>query len=102
MNIGMLCELFMFFFILLVMQCSGEMTLLGLDFGGDKSDRDPIRLATSKGFLLLLFFSLPIEIFPHLLIRLVEETLEPLDPDRRAFRLVGGVLVCHFLRRCNY
>jgi len=25
--------------------------------------------------------------------RLVEETLEPLDPDRRAFRLVGGVLV---------
>jgi prefoldin subunit 2 len=24
---------------------------------------------------------------------LVEETLEPLDPDRRAFRLVGGVLV---------
>ncbi|KAL7449228.1 hypothetical protein ACHAWC_001312 [Mediolabrus comicus] len=23
---------------------------------------------------------------------LVEETLEPLDPDRRAFRLVGGVL----------
>lgn len=28
--------------------------------------------------------------------RLVEETLEPLDPDRRAFRLVGGVLVRHF------
>jgi hypothetical protein len=27
--------------------------------------------------------------------RLVEETLEPLDPDRRAFRLVGGVLVRH-------
>jgi hypothetical protein len=26
-------------------------------------------------------------------IRLVEETLQPLDPDRRAFRLVGGVLV---------
>mmetsp|Transcript_29889 Transcript_29889/g.45298 ORF Transcript_29889/g.45298 Transcript_29889/m.45298 type:complete len:112 (+) Transcript_29889:92-427(+) len=25
--------------------------------------------------------------------RLVEETLEPLDPDRRAFRLVGGILV---------
>ncbi|KAL7537336.1 hypothetical protein ACHAXR_007745 [Thalassiosira sp. AJA248-18] len=25
--------------------------------------------------------------------RLVEETLEPLDPDRRAFRLVGGVMV---------
>uniref|UniRef100_A0A7S1GN53 Prefoldin subunit 2 n=1 Tax=Cyclophora tenuis TaxID=216820 RepID=A0A7S1GN53_CYCTE len=25
--------------------------------------------------------------------KLVEETLEPLDPDRRAFRLVGGVLV---------
>lgn len=25
--------------------------------------------------------------------RLVEKTLEPLDPDRRAFRLVGGVLV---------
>ena len=25
--------------------------------------------------------------------RLVEETLKPLDPDRRAFRLVGGVLV---------
>ncbi|KAL7518058.1 hypothetical protein ACHAWX_002916 [Stephanocyclus meneghinianus] len=24
---------------------------------------------------------------------LVEETLQPLDPDRRAFRLVGGVLV---------
>ena len=24
---------------------------------------------------------------------LVEETLAPLDPDRRAFRLVGGVLV---------
>lgn len=38
--------------------------------------------------------------FPSLLLtntpftfRLVEETLEPLDPDRRAFRLVGGVLV---------
>jgi hypothetical protein len=30
------------------------------------------------------------------LTRLVEETLEPLDPDRRAFRLVGGVLVRHF------
>ena len=29
--------------------------------------------------------------------RLVEETLEPLDPDRRAFRLVGGVLVRLFL-----
>ncbi|KAL3775587.1 hypothetical protein ACHAW5_003490 [Stephanodiscus triporus] len=29
--------------------------------------------------------------------RLVEETLEPLDPDRRAFRLVGGVLVCQCL-----
>jgi hypothetical protein len=26
----------------------------------------------------------------------VEETLEPLDPDRRAFRLVGGVLVRQF------
>jgi len=26
----------------------------------------------------------------------VEETLEPLDPDRRAFRLVGGVLVSIF------
>ena len=25
--------------------------------------------------------------------KLVEETLEPLDGDRRAFRLVGGVLV---------
>eukprot|EP00550_Attheya_septentrionalis_P001396 CAMPEP_0198288506 /NCGR_PEP_ID=MMETSP1449-20131203/6978_1 /TAXON_ID=420275 /ORGANISM="Attheya septentrionalis, Strain CCMP2084" /LENGTH=128 /DNA_ID=CAMNT_0043986655 /DNA_START=138 /DNA_END=524 /DNA_ORIENTATION=+ len=25
--------------------------------------------------------------------RMVEETLKPLDPDRRAFRLVGGVLV---------
>uniref|UniRef100_A0A7S1YK49 Prefoldin subunit 2 n=1 Tax=Grammatophora oceanica TaxID=210454 RepID=A0A7S1YK49_9STRA len=25
--------------------------------------------------------------------KLVEETLEPLDPERRAFRLVGGVLV---------
>ena len=25
--------------------------------------------------------------------RLVEETLTPLDPSRRAFRLVGGVLV---------
>ncbi|KAL7433803.1 hypothetical protein ACHAXM_003742 [Skeletonema potamos] len=25
--------------------------------------------------------------------RLVEETLEPMDPERRAFRLVGGVLV---------
>lgn len=25
--------------------------------------------------------------------RLVEETLSPLDPNRRAFRLVGGVLV---------
>mmetsp|Transcript_8611 Transcript_8611/g.9506 ORF Transcript_8611/g.9506 Transcript_8611/m.9506 type:complete len:112 (+) Transcript_8611:40-375(+) len=25
--------------------------------------------------------------------KLVEETLEPLDPDRRAFRLVGGILV---------
>ena len=32
----------------------------------------------------------PIHSFIH---RLVEETLEPLDPDRRAFRLVGGVLV---------
>ncbi len=31
--------------------------------------------------------------FFFILIRLVEETLEPLDPDRRAFRLVGGVLV---------
>lgn len=30
---------------------------------------------------------------PPILFRLVEETLEPLDPDRRAFRLVGGVLV---------
>lgn len=30
---------------------------------------------------------------------LVEETLEPLDPDRRAFRLVGGVLVRHDTRR---
>ena len=29
----------------------------------------------------------------HCLIRLVEKTLEPLDPNRRAFRLVGGVLV---------
>jgi hypothetical protein len=27
---------------------------------------------------------------------LVEDTLEPLDPDRRAFRLVGGVLVSLF------
>lgn len=27
------------------------------------------------------------------LFRLVEKTLEPLDPDRRAFRLVGGILV---------
>ena len=35
-------------------------------------------------YFLVLFF---------ILIRLVEETLEPLDPDRRAFRLVGGVLV---------
>ena len=26
----------------------------------------------------------------------MEETLEPLDPDRRAFRLVGGVLVSIF------
>lgn len=25
--------------------------------------------------------------------RVVEEILQPLDPDRRAFRLVGGVLV---------
>lgn len=25
--------------------------------------------------------------------KLVEETLEPLDPNRRAYRLVGGVLV---------
>lgn len=25
--------------------------------------------------------------------RLVEETLKPLDPKRRAFRLIGGVLV---------
>ena len=25
--------------------------------------------------------------------RLVEETLAPLDPDRRAYRLVGGILV---------
>lgn len=29
----------------------------------------------------------------HTLFRLVEKTLEPLDPDRRAYRLVGGVLV---------
>ena len=28
---------------------------------------------------------------------LVEETLAPLDPDRRAFRLVGGVLVSIYL-----
>jgi hypothetical protein len=27
---------------------------------------------------------------------LVEETLEPMDPERRAFRLVGGVLVSFF------
>ena len=27
---------------------------------------------------------------------LVEETLAPLDPDRRAFRLVGGVLVSNY------
>eukprot|EP00970_Alexandrium_tamarense_P001397 scaffold145_cov195-Alexandrium_tamarense.AAC.41 len=34
--------------------------------------------------------------------RLVEETLTPLDPDRRAFRLVGGVLVrCSFRGRCG-
>jgi hypothetical protein len=26
-------------------------------------------------------------------IRLVEDTLKPLDPKRRAFRLIGGVLV---------
>mmetsp|Transcript_4153 Transcript_4153/g.8010 ORF Transcript_4153/g.8010 Transcript_4153/m.8010 type:complete len:125 (+) Transcript_4153:722-1096(+) len=32
-------------------------------------------------------------VFNYLRIRLVEETLTPLDPDRRAFRLVGGVLV---------
>ena len=25
--------------------------------------------------------------------RLVEETLQPLDPDRRAYRLVGSILV---------
>lgn len=30
--------------------------------------------------------------------RLVEETLEPMDPDRRAFRLVGGVLVERTIR----
>ncbi|KAL7431292.1 hypothetical protein ACHAXH_004064 [Discostella pseudostelligera] len=30
--------------------------------------------------------------------RLVEETLEPLDPDRRAFRLVGGVLLDVFVQ----
>ena len=33
--------------------------------------------------------------FLHLFLhsRLVEETLKPLDPKRRAFRLIGGVLV---------
>jgi hypothetical protein len=34
--------------------------------------------------------------------RLVEETLEPLDPDRRAFRLVGGVLVRQYLFVCLF
>ncbi|KAL3808729.1 hypothetical protein ACHAXA_010895, partial [Cyclostephanos tholiformis] len=44
-------------------------------------------------FPLISLFWPYLEIFSHLLTRLVEETLEPLDPDRRAFRLVGGVLV---------
>jgi Prefoldin subunit len=26
-------------------------------------------------------------------VRIVEDTLKPLDPERRAFRLVGGILV---------
>ena len=37
-----------------------------------------------------------IVIHHHYFLSLVEETLEPLDPDRRAFRLVGGVLVSIF------
>ena len=50
---------------------------------------------TSKGmngsllFLLMGFTSLTL----CFSFRLVEETLKPLDPDRRAYRLVGGVLV---------
>lgn len=40
-------------------------------------------------FLLMLFIYLLHCVYDSL----VEETLKPLDPDRRAFRLVGGVLV---------
>ena len=52
-----------------------------------------LSLSLSESFSIL---TLPL--FVHFfcysnLYRLVEETLTPLDPDRRAFRLVGGVLV---------
>ena len=40
-------------------------------------------------FFLMLFIYLLHYVYDSL----VEETLKPLDPDRRAFRLVGGVLV---------
>lgn len=40
-----------------------------------------------------LYCLTPLFVLLLLPIRLVEETLEPLDGDRRAFRLVGGVLV---------
>ena len=42
---------------------------------------------------LSLFVSYHSSFAIHHTSRLVEETLTPLDPDRRAFRLVGGVLV---------
>ena len=38
-------------------------------------------------------FSKSYDILIIYLYRLVEETLKPLDPKRRAFRLIGGVLV---------
>ena len=49
-----------------------------------------IKISRSAVFCVYLVFWL---LFTYEYARLVEETLEPLDPDRRAFRLVGGVLV---------
>lgn len=49
-----------------------------------------IKISRSAVFCVYLVFWL---LFTYSYARLVEETLEPLDPDRRAFRLVGGVLV---------
>ena len=46
--------------------------------------------------LSLLSYSQSFIVIHHHFLSLVEETLEPLDPDRRAFRLVGGVLVSIF------